>query len=189
MSILFEINPTTACLICDLELLQPDQHSPDFLLSAGTQVVWLDTRQKKNAWLDGTRYLSAGIPSSSPRLLLLAYWENEILGVNAAADELSSEAAACSSKRWSSWPRHASVNGGGSHRFWTPSIGWSPTDRVVFHTADRVLNLPADEMVDFPTSYPSILSLSTSSCRNYKSVQIYPNSSIYPCKKLYKLAT
>ena len=39
MSILFEINPTTSCLICDLELLQPDQHSPDFLLSAGTQIV------------------------------------------------------------------------------------------------------------------------------------------------------
>ena len=169
-----------ACLNCYLELLQS-------IWSALTRFL-VECRHPNS--LIGWNSLSVcRIPSSSPRLLLLAYWENEILGVNAAADELSSEAAACSSKRWSSWPRHASVNGGGSHRFRTPSIGWSPTDRVVFHTADRVLNLPADEMVDFPTSYPSILSLSTSSCRNYKSVQIYPNSSIYPRKKLYKLAT
>ena len=84
---------------------------------------------------------------------------------------------ACSSKRWSSWPRHASVNGRGSHRFRRPrSVHHQRIYRVVFHTVDRVLNQPADEMVDFATSYPSTLSLSTSFYRKYKSVHVYPNS-------------
>jgi hypothetical protein len=96
--------------------------------------------------------------------------------------------------------RHAGVNGGGSHRFRRPR---SPTDmvrshHVVFRTADRMLNLPADEMVDFCQCFPPKLSIyiifiSTSFYRKYKSVNFYPKFKHLPLtiniQNIYKLAT
>ena len=71
-----------ACLNCYLELLQS-------IWSALTRFL-VECRHPNS--LIGWNSLSiCRIPSSSPRLLLLAYWENEILEVNAAVDELSSD--------------------------------------------------------------------------------------------------
>ena len=107
-----------ACLNCELELLQS-------IWSALTRFL-VECRHPNS--LIGWNSLSiCRIPRSSPRLLLLAYWENEILEVNAAVNELSSEAGLqqqtlifLAPARQRQRPRITS--------FSTPSIGSSPTD-------------------------------------------------------------